>query len=76
METAIRTSGLIVRTEYGVTVECLKCGHVGFLSPKALSRAGLPPGSPIAAFVKRLRCRRCGSQSVLAARKSPPQRAS
>jgi hypothetical protein len=31
---------------------------------------------PIAAFVKRLRCHRCGSQSVLAARKAPPQRAS
>ena len=30
-ETAVQTSGLIVRTEYGVTVECLKCGHVGFL---------------------------------------------
>ena len=27
-----------VRTEHGVTVECLKCGHVGFLSLKALSR--------------------------------------
>ena len=65
-----------MRTELGVTVECLKCGHVGFLSPKTLSRAGLKPSTPVAAFVKRLRCRRCGSQSVLAVRKAPPQKAS
>jgi ribosomal protein L37E len=70
------TSGLCVRIERGVTVECLKCGHVGFLSPNALPRAGLMPGTPIVAFVKRLRCRRCGSQSVLATRKAPPQKAS
>ena len=62
-----------VRTEHGVTVECLKCGHVGFLSLKALSRAGLTPSTPIVAFVKRLRCRRCGSQSVLATREASPQ---
>jgi hypothetical protein len=70
------TSGLCVRIERGVTVECLKCGHVGFLSPKVLSRVGLTPSTPIVAFVKRLRCRRCGSQSVLATRKAPPQKAS
>ena len=46
METAIRTSGSFVRTEYGVMVECLKCRHVGFLSPKALSRAGLRQARP------------------------------
>ena len=45
-------------------------------SEKALSRAGLPPSTPIAAFVKRLRCRRWRSQSVLAARKAPPEKAS
>jgi hypothetical protein len=49
-----------VPTEHGVTVECLKGRHVGFLSPIALSRAGLAPSAPIAAFVKRLRCHRCG----------------
>jgi hypothetical protein len=32
------------------------------------------PTTPIAAFVKRLRCRRCGSQSVLATRKPLPGR--
>ena len=46
-------------TEGGVTVECLKCGHIGFLNLKLLSRAAVAPGTPIAAFVKRLRCRRC-----------------
>ena len=65
METAIRTSGSFVRTEYGVMVECLKCGHVGVLSPKALSRAGLSPSTPIAAFVKRLRRRRCEVRACL-----------
>jgi hypothetical protein len=45
-------------------------------SEKALSRADLPPSTPIAAFVKRLRCRRWRSQSVLAARKAPPEKAS
>src|SRR5215472_17071668 len=69
ISTVVFTSNLCVPTERGVTVECLTCGHVGFLSPKVLSRAGLTPGTPIAAFVKRLRCRRCGSQSVLATRK-------
>jgi hypothetical protein len=63
METAIRTSGSFVRTEYGVMVECLKCGHVGFLVPK---HCRVRAFTPIAAFIKRLRCRRCGSQSVLA----------
>ena len=46
METAIRTSGSFVRTEYGVMVECLKCGHVGFLSPKALSHAAYRQACP------------------------------
>jgi ribosomal protein S27AE len=64
------TSGLCVRIERGLTVECPKCGRVGFLSSKALSRAAVAPGTPIAAFVKRLRCRRCGNQSVLGGRKS------
>jgi ribosomal protein L37E len=71
---AVLTSNGCVRAERGVTVECLKCGHVGFLSPKALSRAAVALGTPIAAIVKRLRCRRCGSQSVLATRKPSPQK--
>jgi hypothetical protein len=31
-------------TEGGVTVECLKCGHIGFLNLKLLSRAAVAPG--------------------------------
>jgi len=34
-----------------------------------LSRWAIAPNTPIAAFVKRLRCRKCGSRSVLATRK-------
>ena len=26
---------------------CLKCGHVGFLGPKALSRAGVAPSTAV-----------------------------
>jgi ribosomal protein S27E len=67
-----------VRTEPGVTVQCLSCGRVGVLTREALAGLAIAPGTPIAAFVKRLRCRKCGSRSVLATRKPPPrpQRAS
>jgi hypothetical protein len=67
-----------VRTEPGVTVQCLSCGHVGVLTREALARLAIAPGTPIAAFVKRLRCRKCGSRSVLATHKPAPrpQRAS
>ena len=56
------------RYEPNVTVECLTCGHTGVLTQEALSRFSIRPNTPIAAFIKRLRCRRCGSQSVLATR--------
>jgi hypothetical protein len=39
----------------------LRCGHEAGLSREAL---GLSPDSPISAFVKRLRCSKCGSDSV------------
>ncbi len=39
------------------------------LTAETLSRLAITPATPIAAFVKRLRCRRCGSQSVLATRR-------
>jgi hypothetical protein len=35
---------------------------------KALAAFGIPPEAPLATFVKRLRCRKCGSGSVLANR--------
>jgi ribosomal protein S27AE len=56
-----------------VRVQCLRCGHFSVLTPDVLSRLAIAPNSPIAAFVKRLRCRKCGSQSVLATRKPPQQ---
>jgi ribosomal protein S27AE len=62
-----------VRAEQIVRVECLRCGHVGLLTAERLSRLAITPTTPIAAFVKRLRCRRCGSQSVLATRKPAPR---
>jgi hypothetical protein len=64
------------RSEPSVSVECLTCGHIGVLTREALSRFSIAPNTPIAAFVKRLRCRRCGSQSVLATRKPQNQKAS
>ncbi len=62
-----------MRAEHSVRVQRLRCGHVGLLTAKMLSRKAITPSTPIAAFVKRLRCRRCGSQSVLATR-SPADR--
>ena len=56
-----------------VRVQCLRCGHFNVLTPDMLSRLAIAPNTPIAAFVKRLRCRKCGSQSVLATRKSSRQ---
>ena len=58
-----------------VRVQCLQCGHFSVLSPDMLSRLAIAHNTPIAAFVKRLRCRKCGSQSVLATRKPPQQQA-
>jgi hypothetical protein len=52
-----------------VIVECLSCRHVGELTGGALTRRGIAPNTPIAAFVKRLRCSKCGTRSVLATRR-------
>jgi hypothetical protein len=35
------------------------------LTPDKLSRLAIAPKTPIASFVKRLRCGKCGSRSVL-----------
>ena len=45
-----------------VRVQCLRCGHFSVLTPDMLSHLAIAPNTPIAAFVKRLRCRKCGSQ--------------
>jgi hypothetical protein len=63
----------VLRTEPTVTVECLSCRHVGVLTGAALSRRAITPSTPIAAFVKRLRCSKCGSRNVLATRKPAAQ---
>jgi hypothetical protein len=57
-----------LRETRGVLVVCLHCGHEGTLSQDALTRFGLNPAAPIAAYVKRLRCSKCGSGSVMAKR--------
>ena len=51
-----------------VMVRCLHCRHRSTLSPSALAAFGLQPDAPIAAFVKRLRCSKCGSGTVMANR--------
>lgn len=54
--------------EAPVTVECLRCGHVGTLDAEALRAAGQKPDAPIAGFAKRLRCTKCGSRAIKATR--------
>lgn len=51
-----------------VRIECLRCRHVGRLSEPELVRRGIKPDAPIVSFIKRLRCRKCGSKSVRAER--------
>src|SRR5262249_31686862 len=51
-----------------IVVRCLPCQHRGFVSERELVRFGIKPGTPVAQFVKRLRCRKCGSGSVMAQR--------
>jgi phage FluMu protein Com len=50
-----------------VKVECLRCRHIGRIAERELIRRGIET-APIASFIKRLRCRKCGSQSVRAER--------
>jgi|HubBroStandDraft_5_1064220.scaffolds.fasta_scaffold70363_3 hypothetical protein len=54
--------------EFVVHVRYLHCRHGSILSNNDLADFGIPPEAPIASFVKRLRCRKCGSGSVLANR--------
>ena len=54
--------------ELVVHVRGLHCHHKSLLSNKDLADFGIPPGAPIASFVKRLRCKECGSGSLLANR--------
>jgi hypothetical protein len=51
-----------------IVVRCLSCQHRGVIAEGDLARFGIKPGAPVAQFVKRLRCRKCGSGSVMAQR--------
>jgi hypothetical protein len=46
----------------------MRCRHRSTLDAAALKRFGLKPDAPIAGFVKRFRCTKCGSGSVMAER--------
>jgi hypothetical protein len=52
-----------------IAVRCLSCRHRSTIDVAALQRFGLKPDAPIAAFVKRLRCSKCGGGNVMAQRK-------
>ena len=54
-----------------IVVRCLRCRHEGLLSEQSLVSFGLKQDAPIIAFVKRLRCSKCGSGSVMAQRPLP-----
>jgi hypothetical protein len=51
-----------------IVVRCLSCQHRGVIAEADLVGFGIKPGAPVAQFVKRLRCRKCGSGSVMAQR--------
>jgi hypothetical protein len=51
-----------------ILLRCLSCRHEGILDDAALARFGANSTAPIASFVKRLRCTKCGSASVVANR--------
>jgi len=51
-----------------VLVSCLRCRHEAIFDVTALASFGVMPNAPIATFVQRLRCTKCGSASVMANR--------
>jgi ribosomal protein S27AE len=61
-----------------ISVRCMSCRHRSTLDAAALKRFGVKPDAPIASFIKRLRCTKCGSGSVMAERvlATPNRRAS
>ena len=61
-----------MRPSGGIIVRCLRCRHEGTVSDQELAQFGFKPTAPIAAFVKRLRCSKCGSGSVMAKRLIQP----
>ena len=65
---AARAYGKVKSPRWVIAVRCLSCRHRGVIAESDLPRFGIRPGAPVAAFVKRLRCRKCGSGSVMAQR--------
>jgi ribosomal protein S27E len=43
-----------------VKVDCAACHHVALLTPEALLRVGLSPGTKVLDLKGRLKCRGCG----------------
>jgi hypothetical protein len=56
-----------------ISVRCMRCQHRSSIDATALGRFGLKADAPIAAFIKRLRCSKCGSGSVIAQRVRAPE---
>jgi hypothetical protein len=65
---AARAYGKVKSPRWVIAVRCLSCRHRGVIAESDLPRFGIRPGAPVAQFVKRLRCRKCGSSSVMAQR--------
>ncbi len=65
---AARAYGKVKNSRRVIAVRCLNCRHCGVIAEGDLVRFGVKPGAPVAQFVKRLRCRKCGSGSVMAQR--------
>jgi predicted nucleic-acid-binding Zn-ribbon protein len=57
-----------MKSDNAIQVLCLRCRHEGFVTGRVLVQLGLKSNEPIRAFVKRLRCSKCGSGSVMAKR--------
>jgi type II secretory ATPase GspE/PulE/Tfp pilus assembly ATPase PilB-like protein len=58
----------VTAAELVVQVTCQRCRHKSILNNQALASFGIKPEAPIATFVKRLRCSKCRSGSVIANR--------
>jgi len=47
-----------------ISIECLSCKHRSSIPEDQLTTFGLSPDAPIAKFIRRLICTKCGSRSV------------
>ena len=51
-----------------IVVRCFELSAPRAIAEGDLVRLRVKPGAPVARFIKRLRCRKCGSGSVMAQR--------